>query len=212
VESSLFSTFFLKGFFVETGSPSNFIQTGSGRTWKTRGRSPFTQAVDLYPTIVALVGLPSPLSQGEELNGTNLEPVFDAPEDTAVASGLKTAAFSQLAKSNLQNLFQIGGPPAPGGPAHNTTNIMGYSIRTDGWRYTCWFKFNNATIVPITTADAILGRELYDHRADDALMVPGTGETVNVVGDSAHARVVEELHTAVLGYIRLYPVPPGSPQ
>jgi hypothetical protein len=167
------------------------------------------EAVDLYPTIVALVGLPSPLSEGEELNGTSLEPVFDAPDDTAVANGLKTAAFSQLAKANLQDLFQIGGPPSPGGPAHNTTQIMGYSVRTAGWRYTCWFKFDNVTIVPITTPDAIIGRELYDHRADEVLAVPGTGETVNVVDDAAHEAVVEELHAAVLGYIRLYPVSPG---
>ena len=32
-----------------------------------------------------------------------------------------------------------------------------------------------------------------------------SGETVNVVSDAEHASVVEELHAAVLGYIRLYP-------
>ena len=78
-------------------------------------------------------------------------------------------------------------------------------MRVDGWRYTCWFRFNGHLIVPITTADGIIARELYDHREVSALPVPGSGETVNVVSDAEHASVVEELHAAVLGYIRLYP-------
>ena len=156
--------------------------------------------------MVALTGLPPPSLQGEELNGTNLEAIFDAPGHSETAASLKTAAFSQLAKANLRNPFQIGGPPSPGGPAHNTTEIMGYSIRTAQWRYTCWFRFDHVAIVPITTKEGVIGQELYDHRTDDLLAVPGSGETVNVVGDVAHGRVVSELHAKVLDYIRLYPV------
>ena len=40
-----------------------------------------------------------------------------------VARGLKTAAFSQLAKASLARPFQIGAPG--GGPARNATEIMG---------------------------------------------------------------------------------------
>ena len=47
------------------------------------------------------------------------------------------------------------------------------SVRVDGWRYTCWFRFNGHLIVPITTADGIIARELYDHREASALAVPG---------------------------------------
>ena len=132
--------------------------------------------------------------------------MFDAPEHSQTAATLKTAAFSQLAKANLKNPFQIGGPPSPGGPAHNTTEIMGYSIRTSEWRYTCWFRFDHVAIVPITTKDGIIGQELYDHRMDHILQVPGSGETLNVVDNTTHASVVLELHAAVLEYIRLYPV------
>ena len=82
---------------------------------------------------------------------------------------------------------------------------MGYSVRVDGWRYTCWFKFDNVAIVPITTAAGIIARELYDHRRDTLLAMPGSGETVNVVSEAAHASVVVELHAVVLGYIRLFP-------
>eukprot|EP01048_Picozoa_sp_COSAG05_P014888 COSAG05_NODE_1731_length_4186_cov_471.477857_3_plen_65_part_00 len=34
-----------------------------------------------YPTLSALAGLPDPLSVGEMLNGTSLEPVFDESDD-----------------------------------------------------------------------------------------------------------------------------------
>ena len=178
--------------------------------WKPAAAGKITavlaEAVDLYPTLAALVGLAVPLSQGEAVNGTNLEPVFDAPGHTATAAALKTAAFSQLAKANLKDPFQIGAPSPPGGPARNTTEIMGYTVRVEGWRYTCWFKFDHVAIVPITTAAGIIGRELYDHRADAVLAVPGAGETANVVDEAAHASVVAELHAAVIGYIRLYPI------
>jgi iduronate 2-sulfatase len=178
--------------------------------WKTAAAGQITgvlaEAVDIYPTLAALAGLPTPQSQGEDVNGTNLEPVFDTPGLGAVAAALKTAAFSQLAKANLAKPFQIGAPKPPGGPARNTTEIMGYSVRVEDWRYTCWFKFDHVSIVPITTAAGIIGRELYDHREDGVLPVPGEGENVNVVSDAAHVSVVQELHAAVIDYIRLYPI------
>ena len=121
--------------------------------------------------------------------------------DQCKRPGLKTAAFSQLAKANLASPFQIGAHSPPGGPARNTTEIMGYSVRVDGWRYTCWFKFDNVAIVPITTAAGIIARELYDHRRDTLLAMPGSGETVNVVSEAAHASVVVELHAAVLPWL-----------
>merc|ERR1711924_544406 len=59
--------------------------------WKTSAigkvTSVLAEAVDLYPTIVALVGLASPLSQGEELNGTNLEPAEPLPNRRPSSAG-----------------------------------------------------------------------------------------------------------------------------
>eukprot|EP00662_Eupelagonemidae_sp_cell21_P038113 gene38113-43643_t len=163
--------------------------------WKTGASGKVTavlaEAVDFYPTLAALVGLPSPQSHGEEINGTSLEPVFDDPELSLPATrGLKTAAFSQLAKPSLRNPFQIGAPG--GGPARNATEIMGYT-------------FDTKAIVPITTSGGIIGRELYDHRGDAGLR-DWHGEHVNVVGDAGNAAVVAELHAQILGYIRLFPV------
>ena len=39
---------------------------------------------------------------------------------------------------------------------------MGYTVRVDEWRYTCWFGFDGRTQTP--NRDEIIGRELYDHR------------------------------------------------
>ena len=41
---------------------------------------------------------------------------------------------------------------------------MGYTVRVDDWRYTCWFAFNGSSVTVMT--DRILGTELYDHKGD----------------------------------------------
>ena len=57
--------------------------------------SVLAEAVDFYPTLAALAGLPTPESAGQQINGTSLLPAFEDPEGS---SGLKEAAFSQFAK------------------------------------------------------------------------------------------------------------------
>jgi hypothetical protein len=58
------------------------------------------EAVDFFPTLAALAGLPDPrtVAGSEGINGTSLLPVFEAPE--ADPSAVKDAAFSQFAKPN----------------------------------------------------------------------------------------------------------------
>ena len=154
------------------------------------------EAVDLYPTLAALVGLPRPRDEGEEINGTSLLPVFHDPEADWLA--LKGAAFAQFAKPFRERPF-VYWPT----PQRNATEIMGYSVRVDAWRYTVWFGFDKIKIVPIL--DDILGRELYDHRGDQGEL-DWHGEHVNVVVAVEHAALVKKLHAMVLDYIQLYPV------
>jgi iduronate 2-sulfatase len=63
---------------------------------------------------------------------------------------------------------------------------MGYSIRTDRYRYTEWYRFNT---------DSLVVTELYDHRTDSA-------ETINIAGtagaalrDSLHTQLQTQLHS-----------------
>jgi iduronate 2-sulfatase len=186
--------------------------------WKRAsiGRSTdvLAEAVDLFATLAALVSLPDPrtVAGSEGINGTSLEPVFDmwdrlpdtgdcladAAAATSAALAIKTAAFSQFAKgANESSVWPT--------PLRNETYSMGYSIRVDGWRYTSWFGFDRARIIP-NTSD-ILGRELYDHRGDSGLDIDWPGENTNLVSDPAHTGLVASLHQRVLDYIQLRPVP-----
>jgi arylsulfatase A-like enzyme len=84
--------------------------------------------VDIYPTLCDLAGLQRP----DGLEGTSFAPLLEDP-----SRPWKKAAFSQYPRG---------------------AKSMGYTMRTDRYRYTEW-----------VTRDAkreVLARELYDHQAD----------------------------------------------
>ena len=155
------------------------------------------EAVDLYPTMAELAGLPPPHSQGQHLNGTSLAQLF---EDNGAGESVKDAAFSQFAKTSPLSVNCRF--------TRNQTQLMGYSVRTEDWRYTAWFAFDNITLVPLTDGGQHdLGRELYDHRGDTGLWLDFPGENVNVANHTEHRALVAQLHQRVLDYIQLEPVP-----
>ena len=82
--------------------------------------------VDVYPTLCDLAGLPMP----KGLEGTSLAPVIKDPKRS-----WKKAAFSQYPRAG---------------------NVMGYSMRTDRYRYTEWLKDRKD----------VVGVELYDYEKD----------------------------------------------
>lgn len=161
----------------------------------SRGRvtDVLAEAIDLYPTLAELTGLPEPTASGEEINGTSLAPVFEDPSNV----GIKMAAFSQFAKPSRADPKKIWPPPT-----RNETEIMGYSVRVHAWRYTAWFGFDGARVIP--RADDVVAQELYAHETDDG-DPDFEGANYNVVDDPAHGQVVKELHSKILGYIRLFP-------
>ena len=106
------------------------------------------ETVDLYPTLCELAGLP----KTNGLEGTSLVPLIKDP-----SRAWKPAAFSQYPREGRK--------------------VMGYSIRTDRYRYTEWQDV--ATKKP-------LAKELYDHETDAA-------ETVNLAAKEDQAAVVKKL-------------------
>jgi len=151
------------------------------------------EAVDFYPTLVELAGLPDPRANGEDINGTSLLPVFVNPDDVSI----KKAAFSQFAKPSRKTEWTVQ-TRFP----RNCTEIMGYTVRVDDWRYTAWFGFDGPAMQP--KRHEILGRELYSHAGDDGdLDFPG--ENVNVVDDQTNRATVDRLHSMILDYIQLWP-------
>ena len=90
--------------------------------------------VDMYPTLCDLAGIPLP----GHLEGTSFKPLLDDPE-----LPWKTAAFSQYPRN--------AGKTGAG-------QLMGYTMRTDRYRFTVWAGRNDHTQVDAT--------ELYDHQTD----------------------------------------------
>ena len=104
--------------------------------------------VDIYPTLAELADLPLPA----HLEGTSMKPLVENPKRS-----WKNAAFSQYPRGK---------------------KLMGYSMRTDRYRFTVWVGRENHSHV-----DSI---ELYDHQADPQ-------ENQNIAKAPANAKLVEHL-------------------
>jgi iduronate 2-sulfatase len=109
------------------------------------------ELVDIFPTLCQLCGLTAP----GELEGLSMQPLLADP-----ARKWKTAAFSQF--------------PRPFAPSKRG-NGMGYSVRTERYRYTEWRMPGEDTAL-----------ELYDHEKDPF-------ETVNVAGHPENRRLLARL-------------------
>lgn len=72
----------------------------------------------------------------------------------------ETVAFTQYPRPSLYPTLK----PNSDKPRLKDIKIMGYSIRTDRYRYTEWVKFDNTNCTPIW--DDIYAAELYDHLID----------------------------------------------
>jgi len=103
--------------------------------------------VDIYPSTCELAGLPVP----GHCEGASLVPLMRDPDRE-----WKTAAFSQYPRGR---------------------GMMGYSMRTDRYRYTEWQHRKTGDVV---------ASELYDHRQDPQ-------ENVNLAADGKHKDLVARL-------------------
>ncbi len=113
------------------------------------------ELLDLYPTLADLCGLAAP----KELEGKSLRPVLEDP-----SARVKSAAITQHTRPAY--------PPEDGEPT-----AMGYSLRTDRFRYTEWRDFKTGKI---------LARELYDHESDP-------WETINLARRPQSDSIVQKL-------------------
>jgi arylsulfatase A-like enzyme len=102
--------------------------------------------VDIYPSLCDLAKLPLPA----HLEGSSFAPLLDAPDQP-----WKKAAFSQYPRGR---------------------NVMGYSMRTDRYRFTRWLQADGTEIAT----------ELYDHHNDPQ-------ENVNTAATPENVSVVEQL-------------------
>lgn len=113
-----------------------------------------TEFVDIYPTLCELCGLELP---EQPLEGCSFAPLLNDPNRK-----WKEAAFSQYPRGRMTNKDRM---------------VMGYSMRTERYRYTEWRRLKSGKV---------LARELYDHEKDP-------GENVNAIDDAKYAVAVKKL-------------------
>ena len=105
------------------------------------------ELVDLYPTLAQMAGVAPPAG----LHGASLVPLLKNPRATWTRP-----AFTQVTRGNMEK-----------------AGFMGYSVRTERWRYIEWEEGKR-------------GMQLYDETADPQ-------ELKNLAADPKHAAVVAEM-------------------
>jgi arylsulfatase A-like enzyme len=127
------------------------IISAPGQATGGKSSDALVEFVDIYPSLSELAGLPLPA----HLEGTSFVPLLHAPQRP-----WKSAAFSQYPRSVRRQ------------------RLMGYSMRTDRYRFTQWVDRNNM--------QEVLATELYDHQEDPA-------ENTNLAADGHHDEIVRNL-------------------
>lgn len=120
---------------------------------KSAATKALVELVDIYPTLSALAKLDAP---------ANLEGISLAPLLNNATLKWKKAAFSQFARP---------------WPYKNQPTLMGYSVRTERFRYTEWKNFKTGKIE---------ARELYDHASDSL-------ETKNLATEKSYTQPINKL-------------------
>jgi iduronate 2-sulfatase len=136
----------MKQTLFERSARAPLIIVGPGIPSKGRSTSRVVEFLDLYPTLAALTGLRAPA----DLHGRSLVPLLKNPD----------AKWDHPAITQVRR-----------GPAAST--YMGYSIRTERWRYTEWESGKR-------------GVELYDEVGDPH-------EDRNLAADPKQQRVVLDM-------------------
>jgi len=139
-------------FEIDVNAPLLISAPGMKNTGRTTNA--LTEFVDIYPTLCELCGLDKP----GHLEGISFAPLMEDPDRP-----WKQAAFSIWVQAKYRYDLE--------------TQIIGYTMKTDRYRYTEWKH---------TMSREVRARELYDHEKDPQ-------ENVNVVDDPRYAAVVPEL-------------------
>ena len=113
----------------------------------------FVEFVDIYPSLCELAGLEQPA----HLQGSSFVPVIENPKRT-----WKEGAISVWPAVARQDPDKV---------------VIGYTIKTDRYRYTEWIK---------TSTGELMARDLFDHHADP-------DENVNISNNPESIPIIERL-------------------
>ncbi|MCC6494453.1 MAG: DUF4976 domain-containing protein, partial [Pirellulales bacterium] len=142
------------------------IVAAPGAKGNGKASSRVVELVDVYPTLADLCGLKAP----DYLAGASLRPLLEDP-----AAEFKPLAVTQVRRAppRQPNQRQAKRAAQPTPPRPQQGPVMGYSIRTERWRYIEWDGGRQ-------------GRELYDHQSDPQ-------EFTNLASQTEHAGTIADL-------------------
>lgn len=150
--------------------------------------------LDIFPTIAELTGTPHP----QQLDGTSLVPVLRNSK-----AKVKDYIMSQYSRTTTEDYTISTDTDLEGKAEYLENDIMGYAIRDKRYRLVQWTK-GFKTYDPFDPSK-VLAVELFDYEKDP-------GETRNVAGDPAYAKVVKRLSRELEKYYaRSYASPMSAP-
>ncbi|QOD61976.1 sulfatase [Polaribacter haliotis] len=140
-----------------------FMFAGPGVKKNQKSHHP-VNLVDIFPTLFDLVGVP----QHSQTDGKSLVNLLDADASTTVDMDYAYHQYKRNAK-------------------------MGYSVRTERYRYTEWHD-NNYRSYDDYNSSKISGRELYDYEKDPL-------ETKNLVKEANYSAIAKELKSKLKSHL-----------
>ncbi|KAK3249339.1 hypothetical protein CYMTET_41227 [Cymbomonas tetramitiformis] len=142
------------------------------------------ELVDVYPTVAALAGLDAPV----DLDGEDLSPHWNE----SASPRRKEAAFSEFPRCPANLTRPIQGNVPCSFTNREEFKAIGYSVRTEDWRYTVWLPWNATTLRGNFDSEP-LGLELYSHIGDDGVDF-NLFENVNKANDSDYSDLLDTMH------------------
>ena len=134
----------------------------------------FAEFVDIYPTLCDLAGINIPLN----IDGKSLVQAMENKK-----SRLRDYAVSQYPRKLTKEEADRRG--------YESTTIMGYSLRTERYRYTMWV--HDFTTRQLFSDRKICEEELYDYQKDPL-------ETINVVAEKSYFKIKKELKKMMIDF------------
>jgi iduronate 2-sulfatase len=134
-----------------------------------------SEFIDIFPTLCDLAGLSIP----SHLDGKSLVPVMKDPKV-------------------LVKEFSVSQYPRPANKIENARlgwsngEYMGYSLRTERYRYTIWMKDSFRSSKPYSK-ELVVATELYDYQKDP-------NETINVAGEKEYSGVSKDLNEKMVRF------------
>ena len=152
------------------------------------------EAVDVYRTVCDAMGVALPAADTVPVDGVSLLPLLRDPARAMV----KDAALSMHPRCAHPSMPAYGARGQKGGRDNTCLEVertdftwMGFSMRTDRWRYTEWVGWNGTALLPIWEQRRAV--ELYDHLHDTGAWTDADKFENANLAPSASPQLLEQL-------------------